>query len=107
MFYQFPDLFDGYLVVPQGVPSIIGPLFFILYVNDLVAVEPHYILFADDLNESLKTISDWFEAYSLKLNLQKSNYIRFGVYDTVTNSLPLPDLGTIQLSGEVKFLALL
>ena len=74
---------------------ILGPLLFILYVNDLSNVTDALfpILFADDtsvyieaenkptvvstLNEELKKINIWVKANKLTLNLDKSHYMFF------------------------------
>ena len=104
-YVQINDVCSKTLPLQTGVPqgSILGPLLFIIYINDLMVASPkfEYILYADDstlinslcvfrsddtdnngntadcINQELKKVHDWLSANKLSLNVSKTKFMIF------------------------------
>lgn len=109
------DVLSDYCEVLTGVPqgTVLGPLLFILYVNNLLNSLPEdtIISFADDtaivsigkswnevetkMNNYLYNVSNWLALNKLSLNLDKTVYMTFGSYCT-----SVPDNLDIIINGK-------
>ena len=95
-YIQCEDIKSRILLILCGVPqgSVLGPILFIIYINDLVnCSELNALLFADDavltmdhtslrylekkINTELKKLHQWFLANKLTLNLKKTKFMLF------------------------------
>lgn len=113
-------------VVKHGVPqgSVLGPLLFITYINDLAGIHnsPDLVMYADDtnlffsscslpalqnmVNAYLINLRDWLLRNKLSLNISKTKYIIFKPINTVeTNCIHIHyDSITINQVSSQKFL---
>ena len=128
-FIKFNNKSTNLEIIRYGIPqgSILGPLLFLIFVNDLQKstkfLDP--IMFADDTNlfysnkyintlfkianEELNEINEWFRANKLSINVGKTKYIFFHKQDDskkIPQKLPMLILNntTLERINSIKFL---
>lgn len=128
-YVQLNDISSNFSSITCGVPqgSILGPLLFLIYINDLPNASKIFnaILFADDtnlfysnkdlemlndtINSELAKISDWLRVNRLSLNIKKTHFIVFTAinkkYDHNSLSVSINNL-LISCKTSTKFLGI-
>ena len=125
-FVEYNSCASSYKDITCGVPqgSILGPLLFLIYINDLANVSEKMfsLFFADDsslflsghkpddlineMNNEMKYITEWLSTNKLSLNIDKTHYMLFkskGRYSVITKDLIINEVKMSQVE-KTKFL---
>ena len=110
----YNNTFSDFIGIKQGVPqgSILGPLLFSIYINDLPSSNLFgFLMYADDttlfcsidklnrndrdivINEHLDKVSTWMKSNKLVLNSKKTKYMLFHKHNKIvpTSELKIND----------------
>ena len=111
-YVSYKNIPSSYKKITCGVPqgSILGPLLFLLYINDIINVSKllFAILFADDtnvflngndidnlictLNRELDKLVVWLQVNKLSLNVNKTHYMIFTPWEKKKHKYIVPDI---------------
>ena len=125
-FVTIGDASSDLLYIKMGVPqgSTLGPLLFILYINDMSNSLPNLkaIHFADDstlhiamnkneniapqINSELVNVNNWLISNKLYLNIGKTKYMIFSIRDKPPDLLLMIGNSPIQRTNVHKFLGI-
>lgn len=121
---KYDNTFSSLKNISTGVPqgSILGPLLFVLFINDLMTLSSNCYLFADDcivishgsdsllaaknLEASLSSYANWYEENLLILNAEKTNIITFSTAKSKLSDLPKINFQNIHIkqTDNIKYL---
>ena len=118
--------FSCFLPVVSGVPqgSLLGPLFYIIFINDVFAVirEAKALVYADDtklfmtiqgpfdstiLQDNVNAVSEWSSFWELSLNPSKCSYVNYHFNKAFPNYEYLINHNAVSTTDQIKDLGII